>query len=50
VIVSINGAQVTSADQLAALTLTKRAGEAVEFGYERGGTQATASVTLGARP
>jgi putative serine protease PepD len=50
VIVSINGKPAAGADQLAVLTLTKRAGEHVEIGFDRSGTRATATVTLAAAP
>ena len=50
VIVSVEGEPATSADQLAVLTLTKRAGESVEVGYDRAGTRGTATITLGAAP
>jgi putative serine protease PepD len=50
VIVSIDGQDAVSVDQIAALTLTKQAGETVEFVYERAGTRATATVTLGRAP
>ncbi|HET6869704.1 MAG TPA: trypsin-like peptidase domain-containing protein [Solirubrobacteraceae bacterium] len=50
VIKSIDGTAAVSADQLIAVTLTRRAGDRVEIGYERGGRQATATVTLAARP
>jgi putative serine protease PepD len=50
VIVSVEGEPATSADQLAVLTLTKRAGESVEGGYDRAGARGTATITLGAAP
>jgi len=50
IITSIDGAAALSTDQLIALTLTKRAGDRVEIGYERSGRKATATVTLAARP
>jgi putative serine protease PepD len=50
IITSIDGTAAMSADQLIALTLTRRAGERAEVGYERGGREATATVTLAARP
>jgi putative serine protease PepD len=50
VIVTIEGAPATSVDQLAVLTLTKRAGEGVEIAYDRSGTRATTTITLGAAP
>jgi putative serine protease PepD len=48
IITSIDGHPATS-DQLMALTLTKRAGDRVEIGYERNGSRATATITLAAR-
>jgi putative serine protease PepD len=50
IIRSIDGSPATSTDQLMALTLTKRPGDRVEVKYERNGTQATATITLGSRP
>jgi putative serine protease PepD len=50
VIVSIQGEPAASPDQLAVLTLTKRAGEGVEVAYDRAGSRATATITLGAAP
>jgi putative serine protease PepD len=50
VITSIGGQAATSADQLIAVTLAKRAGQQVEIGYERNGSRATATITLAARP
>jgi putative serine protease PepD len=50
VITSIDGTAALSTDQLIAVTLTKRAGDRVEIDYERDGRQATATVTLTARP
>jgi PDZ domain-containing secreted protein len=50
VITSIDGDAAVSNDQLIAVTLTKRAGDQVKIGYERGGNRATATVTLAARP
>ena len=49
-ITSIDGTAAVSIDQLIAVTLTKRAGDRVELGYKRSGKQATATVTLAARP
>jgi putative serine protease PepD len=49
IIRSIDGSPATSTDQLMALTLTKRPGDRVEVRYERNGTQATATITLGSR-
>ncbi len=50
IITSIDGQAAVSADQLMAVTLTKRAGDRVEVGYERSGSHATATITLAARP
>jgi putative serine protease PepD len=50
IITSIDGAAAMSADQLIVLTLTRRAGDRAQVGYERGGREATATVTLAARP
>jgi putative serine protease PepD len=50
IITSIDGTAAVSTDQLIALTLTRRAGDRVEIGYERDGRQETATVTLAARP
>ena len=49
VITSIDGQAAMSTDQLMAVTLTKRAGDQVEIGYERNGTSAKVTVTLAAR-
>jgi putative serine protease PepD len=49
IITSIDGQAATSTDQLMAVTLTKRAGDQVEIGYNRNGTSATATITLAAR-
>lgn len=49
IITSIDGQDATSTDQLMAVTLTKRAGDQVEIGYERNGSRATATITLAAR-
>jgi putative serine protease PepD len=50
VITSIQGNPAVSNDQIVSLTLTKRAGDRVEIGYERNGSRATVTVTLAARP
>ena len=50
IITSIDGTEAVSTDQLIAVTLTKRAGDRIELGYERDGRKATATVTLAARP
>lgn len=46
---TIEGSPAVSTDQLMALTLTKRAGDQVEIGYERNGSQSKATITLAAR-
>lgn len=50
VIVELEGEPAVSVDQLATLTLTKRPGEQVQLTYERAGSRASATVTLGAAP
>ncbi len=50
IIRSIAGKPATSTDQLMAITLTERPGDRVEVKYERAGSQATATITLGSRP
>jgi putative serine protease PepD len=50
VITSIDGEPATSNVQLQELTLTKKPGDTVTLGYSRGGTSATATVTLGTQP
>jgi putative serine protease PepD len=49
IITSIDGQAAESTDQLMAVTLTKRAGDRVEIGYERNGSSGTATITLAAR-
>jgi putative serine protease PepD len=49
IIKSIDGQAAESTDQLMAVTLTKRAGDQVEIGYERNGSSSTATITLAAR-
>ena len=49
IITSIDGQPATSTDQLMAVTLSKRAGDRVEIGYERDGTAAKVTITLAAR-
>lgn len=49
IIKSIDGQTAESSDQLIAVTLTKRAGDRVEIGYERNGSSGTATITLAAR-
>jgi putative serine protease PepD len=50
VITAIEGKPVTSTNDLAAITLTKKPGDAVKVQYTRDGKQATTTVTLGAQP
>ena len=50
VITKINGSTASSADQLMALTLTKRAGDKVTLAYRRQGQDGEAVVVLSARP
>jgi putative serine protease PepD len=50
VITSIDGKPATSNIQLQELTLTKKPGDTVSIGYDRGGHSATATVTLAAQP
>lgn len=49
IIRTIDGKPAATLDQLMAVTLTKRAGDRVEIGYERSGREATATITLAAR-
>jgi putative serine protease PepD len=49
IIRTIAGSPAVSTDQLMAITLSKRAGDRVEIGYERNGSRATAKLTLSAR-
>ncbi|MBV9607327.1 MAG: trypsin-like peptidase domain-containing protein [Solirubrobacterales bacterium] len=49
IVTSVDGTAAESTDQLMAVTLTKRAGDRVELGYERDGRSAKATVTLTAR-
>ena len=49
IITSVDGQGAESTDQLMAVTLTKRAGDRVEIGYERNGSSGTATITLAAR-
>jgi putative serine protease PepD len=48
IITALDGAAITSADQLQALTLTKQPGEVVKVEYSRAGAKQTVDVTLGA--
>jgi putative serine protease PepD len=50
IIRSIDGSPAASTEQLMALTLSKRPGDKVEFKCQRGGGEATTTVTLGSRP
>jgi putative serine protease PepD len=50
VITEINGKPATSASQLTAITLTKKAGDKVELTFTRNGNSKTATVTLGTQP
>ena len=50
IITTIDGQAATSVDQLVALTLSKNPGDKVELGYERNGSSATATLTLGTQP
>ena len=49
ILTAIAGQAAQSNDQLIAITLSKRAGDRVEVGYERNGSKATATITLAAR-
>jgi putative serine protease PepD len=50
VITTIDGQKATNNDQLVIITLTKKAGDTVSIGYERGGQAAKTTVTLGSQP
>jgi putative serine protease PepD len=50
VITEIDGDRATSAEQLQALTLTRRPGESVKLSYTRDGASRTTTVTLAAAP
>jgi putative serine protease PepD len=50
VITEIDGKPATSASQLTAITLTKKAGDEVELTYTRNGHSTTATVTLATQP
>ena len=50
VITTIDGQPVADADQLAAVTLARKPGETVTITYERAGTSADATITLGVPP
>ena len=49
-ITELDGQPATSAQQLQALTLTKRPGDEVKVTYERDGTAHTVTVTLAEQP
>jgi putative serine protease PepD len=50
IITKLDDQKATSADQLQALTLTRRPGDQVKITYTRGGAEHTATVTLGSQP
>ena len=50
IITTIDGQAATSVDQLVALTLSKSPGDKVDIGYQRNGSSATATLTLGTQP
>ena len=50
IITSSDGRPARSTDQLVAVTLSRRAGDNVEIGYERQGRQATTTIVLAAQP
>ena len=50
IITSIDGRAATSADDLMAVMLTRRAGDHVKVGYRRNGSEHTATLTLAALP
>jgi putative serine protease PepD len=50
VVTAIEKMPAVSADQLAALTLTRKPGDKVSLTYERQGREATTTVTLGEQP
>jgi putative serine protease PepD len=50
IITELDGVPATSAEQLQALTLTKRPGDVVKLTVERAGSTHTFPVTLGAQP
>jgi putative serine protease PepD len=50
IITEINGEPAVSADQLSAITITKREGDTVTVTYVRNGKSTTTTVTLGAQP
>ncbi|MFF0267615.1 S1C family serine protease [Kribbella sp. NPDC004536] len=48
VITKIDGAAAVSSEQIVVATLTRNVGDAIELTYERAGTSATTTLTLGA--
>jgi putative serine protease PepD len=50
IITEIDGQPATDPNQLAGLTLTKRAGDTVSVTYDRNGHSTTTTITLGAQP
>jgi putative serine protease PepD len=50
VITSVDGEAARSNLHLETLTVTKRAGDVVAVGYNRGGQSGPANITLGAQP
>jgi putative serine protease PepD len=50
IITEINGKQATDPNQLAAITLSQRAGSKVQITYERDGRPTRTSITLSSRP
>lgn len=49
IITEVDGEKVTSPNQLAALTLTKKPGDTVDVTYERDGKSSKTSITLGSQ-
>jgi putative serine protease PepD len=50
IITTINGQPATSVDQLVTLTLTEKPGDKVDLVYQRSGSSATATLTMGTQP
>lgn len=50
VITEINGQKATGSDQLLALTITQNPGDKVKVTYQRGGSTADTTLTLGSQP
>jgi putative serine protease PepD len=50
IVTEIDGTPATSAEQLQALTLTRKAGDSVKLSFTRDGVDKTATVTLAAAP